>query len=247
MPQGRRIRLACRQRVAAYNRVEELRQAVDVEQLTRKALFLVGDHREIHALGTQADQRRFHLREKSALRATTRGLVACKSRHDRVQAGRIEWLRPVYRGLRHRHAVSKGPGHRVARAEANPIADRRFRQSGQPIELQHVVDRGRYFPGAIDQRAVEVECDEVNHCRPPPGDGARRASKAETVSSTTAVTRSDVRPRCRYTSGAGADSPKLETPTTAPSKPTYLCQRSGCDASIAIVGNSRGSTLLRYF
>src|SRR6185503_11472613 len=53
---------------------------------------------------------------------------------------------------------------------------------------------------------------------------------------------SAVKPKCLKRSPAGADSPKRSMPTTAPSSPTYLRQKSVTPASIATRGKPLGST-----
>src|SRR6185312_14735896 len=62
---------------------------------------------------------------------------------------------------------------------------------------------------------------------------------------TTSATRSGVKPKCLKSSPAGADSPKRSMPTTLPSRPTYLRQRSDDPASTATHGNDCGNTLSR--
>src|SRR5690606_29908924 len=64
---------------------------------------------------------------------------------------------------------------------------------------------------------------------------ARCVLTAPMTSTTVRATSDAVRPKCSYTAGAGADSPKVVVPITAPSLPTYLRQRSGCEASTATI------------
>src|SRR5712671_4906037 len=50
------------------------------------------------------------------------------------------------------------------------------------------------------------------------------------------ATFSGVKPKCLNRSPAGADSPNRSRPTTTPSRPTYLRQKSVTPASTAILG-----------
>jgi hypothetical protein len=58
---------------------------------------------------------------------------------------------------------------------------------------------------------------------------------------------SRVQPNGRINASIGADPPKLSMPTTAPSRPTYLRQKSVMPASIATrLRQASGSTDSRY-
>ena len=59
---------------------------------------------------------------------------------------------------------------------------------------------------------------------------------------TTEVKFSAVKLKCLKTAPAGADSPYRSTPSTAPLARTYFHQKSVTPASIAMRGNSAGST-----
>ena len=63
----------------------------------------------------------------------------------------------------------------------------------------------------------------------------------------TSIKRSTVMPKCGNSASAGALAPKVSMPTTAPSRPTYLRQKSVTPASIATrFLHQPGSTLSRY-
>src|SRR3569832_21854 len=63
---------------------------------------------------------------------------------------------------------------------------------------------------------------------------------------TAVTTFSGVKPKCLNKTPAGADSPKVSMPTTAPSRPTYLRQKSVTPASTATRGTPLVSTLALY-
>ena len=61
MAQRPGIGLASRQSVSADDRIEEIQQAVGVEQLAGEALFLVRDHGQLYRQRAQRDQGCLHL------------------------------------------------------------------------------------------------------------------------------------------------------------------------------------------
>src|SRR5690606_18923163 len=71
--------------------------------------------------------------------------------------------------------------------------------------------------------------------------------QASSNSLTVSTTASVVKPKCSINCAIGADSPKVSMPMMAPSRPTYLYQKSLCAASIATRANtSLGNTVSRY-
>src|SRR6185503_6005104 len=112
----------------------------------------------------------------------------------------------------------------------------------------------------IDLRIAQVvECDELKvvlltvfvmgaqDVAPDAAEAVDRYLEGHVRTLLTAFTTfSGVKPKCLKTSAAGADSPNVSMPTTAPSMPTYLRQKSVTPASTATRGIPRGRTESRY-
>ena len=101
------------------------------------------------------------------------------------------------------------------RAVANLVVDLLLGHQRQIKLGERIVHCIRDLGRGFDQGTVEIEEDQVI--------GRGHASNPFTDSATLA----EVMPKYWYKSLAGADSPKVSMPITAPVRPTYLRQKSG--------------------
>ena len=138
----------------------------------------------------------------------------------------------VDRGLGDGRIALRRPGS--ARAAARDPGTRRRRsvcsRSGRSLPCASSAKRALVPPMSATRR---VNAARGSRCLEP---STARAA---------AATCSTVKPKCLNNSPAGADSPKRSMPTTSPSSPTYLRQKSVTPASTATRGMPRGSTASR--
>jgi hypothetical protein len=102
-------------------------------------------------------------------------------------------------------------------------------------------DARRAVIGGDEDLVEQVRCDfarvaaieiarQDRACR---GELCTRAASRQRNDLATATTFSTVKPKCGINASIGADAPKRSMPTTPPSRPTYLRQKSVTPASIA--------------
>src|SRR5690606_24847502 len=133
------------------------------------------------------------------------------------------------------HQALPGGGHGAGKMAVGGVV---AGEVANGVQVRQLVD-GHHLQ--LPTQAPLVERPEHRAPHPTKAIDGKFQAQFSTVSRA-ATTLSSVMPKYLYRSPAGAEAPKPVMPTTAPSRPTYFCQKSTWPASTATRARTAGGS-----